>query len=134
MLCAESTESMIRDLWKRKMADKAWKAAERSVARRFGSARTPLSGGNSKISRADVLHPRLFIEVKYRKRLSFFALWDKVRKAAAEEEKLPVLALKQAGRKGFLVVLHIDQLEKFIEILLEGKDDGIDGLRGALSS
>ena len=46
------------------MTDKRWKAFERRVARAFGCERTPLSGGNSKHTRADVLHPTLYIECK----------------------------------------------------------------------
>ena len=33
------------------MADKAWKRREREVASFFNGSRTPLSGGNSKITR-----------------------------------------------------------------------------------
>jgi hypothetical protein len=47
---------------------KTWKAVERRVARFFGSERTPMSGGNSKHTRSDSLHPRLYIEVKSRKK------------------------------------------------------------------
>ena len=43
------------------MSDKAWKQRERKVADFFGGQRTPLSGGNGKITRADVIHDKLFI-------------------------------------------------------------------------
>ena len=49
------------------MADKAWKQRERQVAAYFGGQRTPLSGGNGKITRADVIHDKLFIECKLRR-------------------------------------------------------------------
>ena len=44
------------------MPDKAWKKRERDVAGYFNGLRTPLSGGNGKITRADVIHDNLFIE------------------------------------------------------------------------
>ena len=42
------------------MADKAWKKRERDVASYFKGVRTPLSGGNGKVTRADVIHENLF--------------------------------------------------------------------------
>ena len=44
------------------MPDKAWKKRERDVANYFNGMRTPLSGGNGKITRADVIHDNLFID------------------------------------------------------------------------
>jgi hypothetical protein len=35
-----------------------------------------LSGGNSKTTRADVIHPRLFVECKLRKVHSVINLWE----------------------------------------------------------
>lgn len=47
------------------MADKAWKAYERRVARFFGSERTPLSGINSRHdTSSDSLHSTLYVETK----------------------------------------------------------------------
>ena len=40
------------------------KTQERRVARFFGTERTPLSGGASRHTRSDTLHPKLYIEVK----------------------------------------------------------------------
>ena len=37
------------------MPDKAWKKRERDVATYFKGTRTPLSGGNGKVTRADVI-------------------------------------------------------------------------------
>ena len=47
------------------MPDKAWKKRERDVANYFNGERTPLSGGNGKVTRADVIHEDLFIECKF---------------------------------------------------------------------
>jgi hypothetical protein len=48
------------------MSDKSWKQFERRVADYFHGQRNPLSGGNSKQTRADIIHPKLFIECKQR--------------------------------------------------------------------
>jgi hypothetical protein len=47
-----------------------WKNFERVVAALFGTKRTSLSGGNSKITRSDTMHPYLFIECKTRNKFT----------------------------------------------------------------
>lgn len=93
------------------MTDKAWKAAERSVARKLGTRRTPLTGGNSAHTRSDTLHHELFVEVKLRKRPP---LWDellelRVRARAAGREPLLVLE-RPSGAPGRLLVTTLDTL------------------------
>ena len=92
------------------MADKAWKALERRVARYFGTDRNSLSGGNSKVTRSDTLHPTLFIECKQRKRHSAVALWDETKKLADREDKTPVVCLAEKNRPGFWILVHSDDL------------------------
>ena len=58
------------------MPDKAWKKRERDVANYFKGQRTPLSGGNGKVTRADVIHEELFIECKLRAKHTVVSLWD----------------------------------------------------------
>jgi len=89
-----------------------WKAFEREAASFFGSERTPLSGGNSKITRSDSLHKRLFIESKYRKKHSAIALWYKTKCLANAEGKIPVVCLREKGRKGFWLVIHCEDLKE----------------------
>lgn len=91
-----------------------WKRRERQVAAFFGSARTPLSGGNSGITRADTQHPTLFIEQKHRAKHAVVTLWDQVAKLAKRENKVPVLTLTQHNRPGFWLVIHCDDLENVI--------------------
>ena len=55
--------------------------------------RTPLSGGNSKITRSDVIHDELFIECKLKKKHAVISLWDETKKLAEKEGKTPVVAL-----------------------------------------
>jgi hypothetical protein len=93
------------------VSDKAWKAAERSVARKLGMRRTPLSGGNSAHTRSDTLHHELFVEVKLRKRPP---LWDellelRVRARAAGKEPLLVLE-RPSGAPRRLFVTDLDAL------------------------
>lgn len=92
------------------MSDKTWKQAERDVSAYFGGERTPLSGGNSKQTRADVIHDELFVEVKYRKKHAVIGLWDATHALAKKEQKIPVVCLRERGRPGFWIVVHSDDL------------------------
>ena len=92
------------------MTNPAWKKRERKIAEYFGTNRTPLSGGNSGITRADTQHPKLFIETKHRKAHSVVTLWDRVKKLARKENKVPVVTLTQHNRPGFWLVIHSDDL------------------------
>ena len=81
------------------MGDKAWKKRERNVAKYFNGKRNALSGGNSKITRADVIHPRLFIESKLRKVPSVVKLWEHTHEQANKENKIPAVPPCQSTRK-----------------------------------
>jgi hypothetical protein len=100
------------------MPTKTWKSREAQIAKSFGTERTPLSGGNSKHTRSDTLHPRLFIEQKHRKRHSVVTLWDETNVLAAKEGKVPVVTLTEHGRPGFWVLVHCDDLKELAEELL----------------
>jgi hypothetical protein len=89
--------------------DKAWKRAERQVGQFFGAHRTPLSGGNGRITRSDTLHPSLFIETKYFSTDRFNAvesLYNVTAEMAKREHKTPIVCLKRARKTGFLMVLR----------------------------
>jgi len=93
------------------MADKTWKQRERLVAAFFGAkGRTPLSGGNSGHTRSDTLHEQLFIEHKHSVRHAITNLWDKTKKMALKEHKVPVVTLSVNGRPGFWVMCHSSDL------------------------
>jgi len=92
-----------------------WKAGERRVAAFFGTLRTSLSGGNSKITRSDTMHGELFIEVKHRKKNSVRTLHDTVKEQAKAEMKIPVLAFLDTNRPGFLLVIHSDDFPSVVE-------------------
>jgi len=91
---------------------KTWKNKERKVAEFFEGERTPLSGGNGKITRADVIHDKYFIECKYRKNHSVVSLWDKTKALADTERKTPIVALCEKGRQGFWLLVHNEDWEK----------------------
>lgn len=87
-----------------------WKRRERQIAADFGVNRTPLSGGNSRHTRSDSLHDRIFIEVKGRKQHAAVKLFDEVGGMAAAEDKIPVVTLWQPGRPGYLVICRPEDL------------------------
>jgi hypothetical protein len=90
----------------------AWKAAERRIARRFGAERNPLSGSNSGVSASDSRHPYIFIETKQGKQcIPLNNLYKKTSALAAKERKLPLVCYQPKNCKGFLVIVHIDDLE-----------------------
>jgi hypothetical protein len=94
--------------------DKAWKRDERKVAKFFGTNRNPLSGSQSRHTASDTLHSQLYIEVKRRKAHSIAAWWRKAKIEADKEDKIPVVAISEYGRKGFWVLVHVDDLAEFI--------------------
>jgi hypothetical protein len=110
------------------MPDKRWKRAERTIAKKVGGTRTPLSGPASGHTSADVIHPWLYVEVKYRKRFAVLSLMAEVAEKAKKELKVPVLALQQKGKKTryylvneqtFLMLLQAYEHQQ----ALEGEDD-----------
>lgn len=91
------------------MPDRTWKKAERRVAARFGSVRAPLSGGNGRLTRSDTLHPRLFIETKYRQRFAVVDLYRETEALARLEGKFPVVALVGRGERQVFGVVPLDR-------------------------
>jgi hypothetical protein len=89
-----------------------WKQRERDIAHFFGGERTPLSGGNSKHTCGDVIHDKLYVEVKYRAKHTLYTLWDDTKKKADKEGKTPVVCICEKGRPGFLIVAHCDDFTK----------------------
>lgn len=100
----------------------AWKSLERVVANFFGTKRVPLSGSNSGHgTNSDSLHPKLYIECKLRNKISLWQLFTDTENKAKVENKIPVVAIKQKGEKGYLLVLRPEDLEKIAEIYAEAK-------------
>ena len=91
------------------MADKVWKAAERRVAKLFGTERVPLSGGNDKRTRSDTLHETLFIEVKHSKQHAHVSVWYATLKLAKREGKTPVVVLAEKRRQRLFAIVPLEQ-------------------------
>jgi hypothetical protein len=98
-----------------------WKIFERSVAKVFGTKRTPLSGGNSGHSRSDSLHADFFISCKYAQASAIHTLYDEENPKAVAEEKIPVLCLKRARTKHFLIAVLSTDLLEFCTLFLRSK-------------
>jgi len=92
-----------------------WKARERILAHLFGTERTPLSGGASRHTRSDSLHPRLYLEAKLRSQMAIFREFAGVAEKARKEGKIPVLGLAHKGHRGFLIVCRDDDLQAIAE-------------------
>jgi len=89
-----------------------WKAFERVVAKDFGSRRTPLSGGNSGITRSDTVHDKLFVEAKLRQSFALHGLFVETEKLAKLEGKKPMVAIKEKSKKGYLILIRPEDLEE----------------------
>ena len=103
-----------------------WKAIERRIASFFGSERTPLSGGNSKITRSDSLHDILFVETKYRVKHSAVTLWRGTKEMADVENKIPVVCLSEKGKQGFWIVCHSADLTAIANQRVIAKREGAE--------
>lgn len=102
----------------------AWKSFERLVASFFGTKRVPLSGINSGHgTNSDSLHPKIYIECKVRHKFSLWSLFIDTEKKAKVENKVPVVAIKQKGEKGYLLVVRPDDLGKLVEIRKESLEE-----------
>lgn len=93
------------------MVDKVWKKQERRVAKEFGARRTPLSGSESLHTGSDVIHEKLYIECKYRKRISVLDEFASVIKKAKEENKIPVMSVKSKTLKDDYFLMRAKDLE-----------------------
>jgi hypothetical protein len=95
----------------------------RDAADLFGALRQVLSGSSGRDDRSmsDTTHDRLFIEVKLRGRHTARTLFDTVKARARKERKLPVLALADKGRPGFLLCVHSDDLDDLVAELARAK-------------
>ncbi len=99
------------------MTDKPWKKDEREIAARFGTTRTPLSGGNGKQTRSDTLSPDFFIEIKRRKSFPFRKLFLSVREMARKENKVPLMVIHENGTAidNSIVILRLGDLPLFVK-------------------
>ena len=92
-----------------------WKSGERRIAKLFGVKRTPLSGGNSRHTRSDSLHEKLFIEVKHSKKYPKEVLVNKTFKEAKNEAKIPLLVFLKLNSPEPLVLCKLKDLKEISE-------------------
>ena len=101
-----------------------WKGFERTVAKFFSTKRVPLSGSNSgHNTNSDSLHPKVYIECKVRHKIAIWQLFKDTADKAKNERKIPVVALKQKGEKGYLLVVRPEDLQKIAEIQCESLEE-----------
>lgn len=96
------------------MPDKTWKAVERAAATFFGALRNSWSGsgGLEDKTRSDSSHPRLYLEVKYRKGpIAAISLWQEAKAHADKEGKLPVVWLRTGKHQGDYLLIRADHLQ-----------------------
>jgi len=98
-----------------KTNNSTWKGMERKVAKLFGGLRNPLSGGSGRHTRGDVIHPYFYIECKLRQKLSIWAWFKDTADKAKKEQKIPILVIKEKGKKSELVVLDIKDFVESIK-------------------
>lgn len=92
-----------------------WKQFERWVASLFGVERTPLSGGNSKHTRGDIIHETVYAECKKRKSHAIHALYLDTKKKAAKEGKIPAVFTMETGRKTKLITTEVEYMKRIVE-------------------
>jgi hypothetical protein len=92
---------------------RTWKSRERQIARDFGGERQRLSGSSGRPgdSCSDSTHEKLYIEAKHSKKPWAAAnLYRDTAKKAKAEGKIPMVALTEHGRPGYLLVVHSSDL------------------------
>lgn len=99
---------------------KPWKAAERHAAKAVGGQRTPLSGSNSLITAGDVVHPKYYVEVKYRVRFAVLTLMRATEVLAKLEGKVAMVCLQERGSKQRYWIMS----EKTMLELMKGRRNG----------
>lgn len=65
------------------------------------------------------MHPKLYIECKVRGKISLWQLFKDTENKAKNERKIPVVAIKQKGEKGYLLMIRPDDLKKIAKIQQE---------------
>ena len=94
----------------------SWKRDEREVARRLGGTRVALSGGRGAASRADVLLPGWFIEVKRRQFFRGAGWLEMTRLKATREDRRGVVVVHVARSVGWIVLLSLADFQELLGV------------------
>ena len=108
------------------MHKSTWKQGESRFAKIFGTVRNALSGGNSKMTRSDSIHPELFLSSKHGKRHAIWTLYDEEKPKAVKENKIPVIGIHRMNSPGILIVIHSDDIQTVAAILRKQAKDAKD--------
>lgn len=93
---------------------KGWKRFEYKAAEYFGGHTT------EKKNVGDVITDKFGIECKYRKD-DLIGRWYRKIRGETPKSKVPVLCVKVQGMKGFYLILHSDEVERFCVAFLTDK-------------
>ncbi len=91
-----------------------WKNTEREVAKAFGTTRAPVCNN---ITHSDTFHKVCYIEIKKRKKFWIWGLFEDTKAKALKENKIPIVAIKQKSRKGFLILCRPENIKCIAENL-----------------
>ena len=95
--------------------NKTWKSVERRIAKMFGGTRNSLSGGNSKAgTTGDVVHKKLYIEVKHRNKIPFYKIWEDTKEKAKLEKKVPIVVIHKKNSREYLAIVDAKWLAKVV--------------------
>lgn len=106
------------------MADSPWKVFERYISGIFRTTRNALSGGNSKVTRSDSLHPKLFISCKYTRNnhKTLRTLVAEEREKARKENKTAICVIGEFDdRANAIVVIHLKDIHTFCQAVRNGE-------------
>jgi hypothetical protein len=99
-----------------KTSRRTWQLCESRAAQLFGCRRAVNSGsaGRNDMTGSDSTHERLYLESKLRSHSAARALHDEAKSKATREGKVPVLALFDKNRPGFLLGIHSDDFPSVV--------------------
>ena len=98
------------------MPNKTWKSVERRIAELFKGTRNSLSGRNSKAGTSgDVIHDKLYIEIKHRSKIPFYSTWEDTREKAKLEKKIPVVVIHKKGSREYLAIVDARWLASILD-------------------
>lgn len=103
------------------MPEKAWKRAERAVARQLGGERTPLSGKNSRHTSADGIHIEEYLEHKRRKQDPVHEHLTNLTQKARRRDRWPLISYDLQGEQpARWIALWLD---RYLTLKTEGHED-----------
>lgn len=98
------------------MPEKAWKGAERKVARDLGGERTPLSGSNSRHTSADGIGLEEYLEHKRRKRDPVHERLSELTRAARRRDRRPIIYYELDNDEGPVARWAAMWLDRYLEL------------------